>query len=178
LLKNLKDLSALLISFAKTGAVAYGGGPSMVPVLKAEVVERRSWIEVDDFMDALAIGNALPGPIVTKLSAAIGYRKAGWCGAFAAMAGIILPSAAALLVLMSFVSLVKDNPIVSSMLKGLRPVVVAMLAYAAWDMAPNALKGKTTIVIGVVALALMILTPIHPALIIVAGALVGMGLKL
>lgn len=174
----LRDLWALLVSFAKIGAVAYGGGPSMVPLLKAEVVERRDWIGTDDFMDALAIGNALPGPIVTKMAAAIGYRKAGWCGAMAALLGIILPSAVVLLILLGFVSLVKDNPLVGSMLKGLRPVVVAMLAYAAWDMAPNALKGHTTIVIAVVALALMIFTPIHPALIIIAGAIVGMALKL
>ena len=70
------------------------------------------------------------------------------------------------------------------MLNGLRPVVVALLAYAAWDMAPNALKGPTTafvaiaVSIAVVALILMIFTSIHPALIIIAGAIVGMGLKL
>lgn len=173
-----KDLLDLLISFAKIGAVAYGGGPSMVPILKAEVVERQKWIKTDDFMDALAIGNALPGPIVTKMAAAIGYRKAGWPGAVSALIGIILPSALALVVLMGFVSLVKDNPMVKSMLKGLRPVVVAMLAYAAWDMAPTALKDYPTIAIAMIALALMILTPIHPALIIVAGAAVGVLLKL
>ena len=173
-----KNLRALLISFAKIGAVAYGGGPSIVPVLKAEVVERRNWISTDDFMDALAIGNTLPWPIVTKLAAAIGYRGAGWCGATVALLGLILPSAVVLLVLLGFVSMVKDNPIVGSMLKGLRPVVVAMLAYAAWDMAPNALKGYKTVVIAIAALSLMIFTPIHPALIIVAGAIVGTALKL
>ena len=173
-----KDLLAIFISFAKIGAVAYGGGPSMVPILKAEVVERQKWIKTDDFMDALAIGNALPGPIVTKMAAAIGYRKAGWPGAISALIGMILPSALALIALLGFVSLVRDNPMVKSMLKGLRPVVVAMLAYAAWDMAPNALKDYPTIAIAIVALALMILTPIHPALIIVAGAVVGVVLKL
>ena len=174
----LKDLLALFISFAKTGSVAYGGGPSMVPLLKAEVVGRRKWIEVDDFMDALAIGNALPGPIITKMASAIGYRKAGWPGAVVALAGIIMPSAIALLILMGFVSLVKDNPLVTSMLRGLRPVVVAMLAYAAWDMAPNALKNPTTWGICIVSLALMVFSPIHPALIIVAGAAAGIVLKL
>ena len=150
----------------------------MVPVMKAEVIERQKWIGTEDFMDSLAIANALPGPLVTKLSAAVGYYKRGWCGAVTAMAGIVLPSAVALLVLMGFVALVKDNPVVTSMLRGLRPVVVAMLAYAAWDMAPNALKGYKTVAIGVVALAMMIFTPVHPALIVVAGALVGMALKL
>jgi len=152
----------------------------MVPVLKAEVVERRGWIGTEDFMDALAIGNALPGPIITKIAAAVGYHKAGWLGAIAALSGVILPSAAVLLGLLGFVSLVKDNPMVTSMLKGLRPVVVAMLAYAAWDMAPNAMnmKEKPTIVIAVAALALMVFTPIHPALIIVAGAIAGIVMKL
>lgn len=176
----LKDLLNILLSFSKIGAVAYGGGPSMVPILKAEVVERRKWINTDDFMDALALGNALPGPIVTKMAAAVGYQKAGWGGAIAALIGIILPSALALIVLMGFVSLVKGNPTVASMLKGLRPVVVAMLAYAAWDMAPNAFKDKrtATVMIGGAALALMLFSPIHPALIIVAGALVGIALGL
>ena len=150
----------------------------MVPIIKAEVVERRGWISTDDFMDALAIGNALPGPIVTKMAAAIGYHKAGWRGAVAALLGVVLPSAAALLVLLGFVSLVKDNPAVGSMLIGLRPVVLAMLFYAAWDMAPNALKEYRTIAIAIIALALMILTSIHPALIVVAGAIVGMAMKL
>jgi chromate transporter len=150
----------------------------MVPVMKAEVIERRKWIGTEDFMDSLAIANALPGPLVTKLSAAVGYHRAGWCGALAAAAGIVLPSAVALLVLMGFVASVKDSPMTASVLRGLRPVVVAMLAYAAWDMAPNALKDRRTVAIGVAALALMIFSPVHPALIVVAGALVGLGLKL
>lgn len=174
----MRVLLDLFLAFGKTGCVAYGGGPSMIPLMKAEVVERRKWMSVEDFMDAVAIGNALPGPIVTKLAAGIGYDVAGWPGLIVAVLGIVLPSALALLVLLGFVGMFKDNPKVASMLKGLRPVVVAMLAYAAYDMGPAALKNAITWVIGVVALALMIFTPIHPALIIVAGAIVGVLLKL
>ncbi len=174
----LKDLSALLVSFLKIGCVAYGGGPSMIPLLKAEGVERKGWGGTDDFIDALALGNALPGPIITKMSAAIGYEKAGWAGAWTAMLGIALPSALALIVLLGFVALVKDNPVVTSMLRGLRPVVVAMLAYASWDMAPSALKSRITWAIGIIAFLLMIFTPLHPALIIVLGAVTGVLLKL
>ena len=174
----MKNLLHLLISFAKIGAVAYGGGPSMLPVIKAEVVERRGWLGTDDFIDVVAIGNALPGPLVTKLAAAIGYRNEGWAGATAALLGLIFPSTVALFFLLGFVSLVKDNPMVGSMLKGLRPVVVAMLAYASWDMAPSAMKGLWTVVIAITALSLMVFTSIHPALIIVAGGIVGVALKL
>lgn len=173
-----KDMVPIFVSFAKIGAVAYGGGPSMIPVLKAEVVERRKWIGTEDFMDALALGNALPGPTVTKMAAAVGYKKGGWLGAIVAILGILLPSAVVLLALMGFVSLVKGNATVENMLRGLRPVVVAMLAYAAWDMAPHALKNVSTWTIGLVAMALMVFTPIHPALIIVMGATIGVALKL
>ncbi len=173
-----KDMVPIFVSFAKIGAVAYGGGPSMIPVLKAEVVERRKWIGTEDFMDALAIGNALPGPTVTKMAAAVGYKKGGWLGAIVAILGILLPSAVVLLDLMGFVSLVKGNATVESMLRGLRPVVVAMLAYAAWDMVPHALKNISTWTIGLVAMTLMVFTPIHPALIIVMGATIGVALKL
>lgn len=174
----LKDLLIIFLSFAKIGAVAYGGGPSMVPILKAEVIERRKWISTEDFMDILAIGNALPGPIITKMAVSIGYHKRGVPGSIAALLGIILPSAIMLLILMRFVYFVKDNPLITSALKGLRPVVVAMLAYATWDMAPNAIKGVQTVAICIIALVLMIFSPMHPALIIIIGAAVGMGLKL
>lgn len=174
----LKDLLIIFFSFAKIGAVAYGGGPSMVPILKAEVIERRKWIDTEDFMDVLAIGNALPGPIITKMAASIGYYKRGIPGAVVALAGIILPSAIMLLILMRFVYLVKDNHLITSALRGLRPVVVAMLAYAAWDMVPNAIKGTQTIIICIIALLLMIFSPIHSAFIIIIGAIVGIGLKL
>lgn len=174
----MRILWELLVSFCKIGCVAYGGGPSMVPLLKSEVVERRKWLTLEEFMDALAIGNALPGPIATKLASAIGYHTAGWTGLVIAVAAIILPGAAALLILLSFVAMVKDNPAVTSMLRGLRPVVVALLAYAAYDMAPAALKDYITWGIGIIALGLMIFTPIHPAVIVVLGAVAGVLLKL
>ena len=174
----MQNFAAIFISFCKTGSVAYGGGPSMIPLLKAEVVERKKWMELEDFMDALAIANALPGPVITKMSAVVGYYKGGWCGALAAVLGIALPSALLMLLLLSAVMLVKDNPLIVSMLKGLRPVVVAMRAYASYDMAPSALKEKKTWCIFIAALALMVFTPLHPALIVILGAAVGIALKL
>ncbi|MDR1873586.1 MAG: chromate transporter [Synergistaceae bacterium] len=174
----MSSLIALFWSFLKIGCVGYGGGPSMIPLIKEEVVNLQQWINVADFMDALAIGNALPGPIATKMSVVIGYHVAGIPGAVVSTVGIVLPSVVALVLLLKFVAYVKDNPRVRSMLKGLRPVVVAMLAYAAWDLSHGSLTNVATWIIGGVTLALMIFTKIHPALFIVAGALAGALLKL
>lgn len=150
----------------------------MVPLIKNEVVNIREWMTLIDFMDVLAIGNALPGPIATKLSTVIGYKVAGPLGAFAATLSIILPGAAALLLLLHSINRVKDNPKIKSMLCGLRPVVVALLAYAAYDVSFGSLGGLWTWIIAAAAFLLMISTKIHPALLVVAGALAGVALGL
>jgi chromate transporter len=150
----------------------------MVPLIKEEVVNIRQWMSATDFMDVLAIGNALPGPIATKMSAVIGCEVAGIPGAVTATLGIVLPSLIVLILLLKFVAFIKDNPRVKSMLKGLRPVVVAMLVYAAWDFSFGALTDAVTWIIGGITLALMIFTKIHPALFVIAGAVAGALLRL
>lgn len=174
----LGKLFALFLATSKVGMAAYGGGPSMIPLLKVEVVEKYKWMNIEDFTDALAVGNALPGPIATKMTAVVGYKVAGALGAFVSVLGMILPSIVLVLALLGAVSAVKSQPKVVSMLRGLRPVVVAMLAYAAWDMVPSSMIGAMTWIIGGIALALMIFTKIHPALLIVAGAGAGIVLRL
>lgn len=176
--KSVKLFADFFIAFAKIGSVAYGGGPSMVPIVKAEVVDRRHWVETEPFIDVLALGNTLPGPIVTKMAAAVGCMRGGLLGAVVSVVAIILPGSLALMALMGFVNVMKGNPMLESMLTGIRPVVVSMLAYAAWDMAPNAIKGKMTAAIFAAALLLMIFSPIHPAFIIIAGAVSGALIRL
>ncbi len=174
----MNALLALFWSFMKIGCVGYGGGPSMVPLIKEEVVNIQHWMSALDFTDVLAIGNALPGPIATKMSVAVGWQVGGAPGAIAATLGVVMPSVIVLILLLRFVSYIKDNPKVKSMLKGLRPVVVAMLAFAAYDLSFGSLTNATTWIIGAVTLALMIFTKIHPALFVIAGALAGALLKL
>ena len=83
----MEAVLALFWSFLKIGTVGYGGGPSMIPLILEEVVNLRQWMNVESFMDILAIGNALPGPIATKMSVVIGYDVAGPLGAVAALMG-------------------------------------------------------------------------------------------
>jgi chromate transporter len=163
---------------AKLGCATYGGGPSVIPLLQAEVVDVRRWMRMEDFLDALAVGNALPGPIATKLAAVVGNKIAGLPGASVAVVGMVLPSMILVLLLLRLVGMVKDNPRITSMLKGLRPVVVAMLAYAAYSMTPSSMEGAFTWGIGLVALLIMVFTKINPVWIIAAGAATGVIFKL
>lgn len=150
----------------------------MVPLIKEEVVNLQHWMDMTDFVDVIAVASALPGPIATKLSSVVGYQVAGIVGAIAATLAIIIPSAVALLLLLRFVAQVKDNPRIKSMLKGLRPVVVAMLAYAAYDMSFSSLTSLTAWIIAAFTLALMIFTKIHPAIFVIVGAMAGIVLGL
>jgi chromate transporter len=91
----------LFLVFARAGLLAWGGGPSMIPLIRAEVVGH-GWLTDAEFVEALAMGNALPGPIATKMSGYVGYKIAGWPGAVAATSGMAFPTVVLMLALASF----------------------------------------------------------------------------
>ena len=70
----------LFWAFFRVGIFGFGGGPAMIPLVRAEVVTRHHWLTDEEFADVLAIGNTLPGPIATKMPGYIGYRVGGVTG--------------------------------------------------------------------------------------------------
>ena len=170
----LQLLWEIFLSSAKVGIFGYGGGPSVIPLIKKETVELHHWMSADEFTDTLAFGNALPGPIATKMSAYIGYKLAGIVGAIVGVLGMVAPSMIMMLALAVAFFAIKDNPRAQGALKAVRPVIVALLAFTAYDLFPKAGATWDYIVIGAIALGLMIFTDIHPALIIAAAAALGM----
>lgn len=162
----------ILWSFLKIGAVGYGGGPSMIPLFQAEVVDRHGWMTEAQFLDALAAGNALPGPIATKMAVYIGYQVGGASGAIAGFVGVLLPSTVLMLALAAFLLRYSEHPRVEGALKAVRPVVVGMLAYVAIDMAPASIDGWLAAGLGLAAIGLLFLK-VHPAWVIVGAAVLG-----
>lgn len=162
-------------SAASVGIFGYGGGPSVIPLIKKETVDVHQWMTAEEFTDSLAFGNALPGPIATKMSAYIGYKVAGVPGAISGVLGMVLPSMIMILVLAAVFTLVKDNPKTQAALKAVRPVIVALLAFTTYEVYTG-IKGWSwdTVLIGAVALGLMLFTAVHPALIIAGAVVVGL----
>ena len=119
----------LLLSFGRVGTLAWGGGAAQVPLMKAEVVERHAWMSETEFLDALATGYALPGPIAGKMAVYVGYQEAGLLGAAACLTGIILPSALMIGVVVALLSNFKEHPRVVGMLAALRPAVLGLLVW-------------------------------------------------
>jgi chromate transporter len=169
-------LLRIFIAFAKVGIFGYGGGPSMIPVMQREVVDEQHWLNEEDFIDALAMGNALPGPIATKMAAYIGYKQAGIVGAFTGVGGTVLPSMIAMLILGLFFLQLKDLPQSQAALKAVRPAVVALLVWTVWDIAPSGIKGWDSVVIAVAAFVAITFANVHPALVILLTAVLGIAI--
>lgn len=126
----------LLVAFTRANLLGYGGGPAVIPLVKAEVVGTYHWMTDSEFGDALAIGNTLPGPIATKMAAYIGYRVGGVPGALASLIGTVVPTAIIMIILAGFLWRHKDSPVVKGMIKGAKPVVFVMFILLAIDFLP------------------------------------------
>ena len=164
----------LFLTFAKIGILGYGGGPAMIPLIQEEVVDGRGWMTEEAFLDTLAMGYTLPGPIATKMTMFVGYKVAGWGGAFVALFSMLWPSLTLMMVLgISFLRF-KDMPYAQAMLTAVRPVVVALLAYTTYGAFPKAIKNWHTGLIAVASFAFVTFLNVHPAWIILAAALLGL----
>lgn len=120
--------------FSKIGAFTLGGGYAMIPIIQREVVEKKKWIGLQDFMDVLAIAQSAPGVMAVNISIFLGYKLRGNKGSVVATLGSCLPSFVIILLIAMFFAGFRDNPIVVKIFKGIRPVVVALIAVPVVDM--------------------------------------------
>jgi len=163
----------LFIAFFRVGIFGYGGGPSLIPLVQEEAVNRYHWLTNEEFTDSLALGNALPGPIATKMTTYIGYKVAGFPGAVIATIALVMPTAMAMFLLYEVYRKYKNAPQMVGMLKAVRPVVVVLLAQVAFDMAKTSFPGLVTVVIAGLAVVLIGYFNVHPAVVIVAASIYG-----
>jgi chromate transporter len=129
----------LFWGFVKVGVLGYGGGPGSLSLIQAVAVDGYHWVDVNQFGELLAVGNALPGPIATKMAAAIGWRVAGGWGAAAAVVGVVLPSLVLMLGLYQLLLVWRNNPYVAGLIRGVRPIVLVLLVGLVLDFLPGAL---------------------------------------
>ena len=170
----MKEAIFLFYAFTKVGILGFGGGHSMVPLIQVEVVDNYKWLTIEEFTEALAMANSLPGPITTKMSVFTGYKVAGMTGAAVSVVGLVLPSMVLMLILASLYLKYKDLPAVKGALKALRPVVVALLALVVYNIFPTSINSWHTVMIGVLAFIAIAFLKVHPAVIIGAAALFGL----
>jgi chromate transporter len=142
----------LLLStiFLRMGAVTFGGGFVMIPLIEAEVVDAHHWLTHQEFVDAAALGQITPGPVLI-MATFIGYRVAGTLGAIVATASIFLPSFLMTVVAGSSLARFHTNKIVQSFLKGVTPAVVGLLVAAGISIGRSGIHTWTGLLIAIAA---------------------------
>ena len=115
----------IFIVFTKVALFSWGGGPASLALMQREVVAE-GWSTPDDFANAIALSNAMPGPTAPQASAYVGYKLAGIWGAIIATAGTVLPTTILMLLMITMFFSVKDSPAMAAMLKAVRPLVVGL----------------------------------------------------
>jgi len=163
----------LLLSFTRVGTLAWGGGAAQVPLMKAEVVERHAWMTETEFLDALAAGYALPGPIASKMAVYVGFQEAGVLGAAAGLVGIILPSALMIVGVLLLLDNFKEHPRVVGMLAALRPAVLGLLIWMVLDLLPSSVDSWHTWLIALGSAGALYFLHLHPGWLILGAGLIG-----
>ncbi|GAA5415683.1 hypothetical protein Pryu01_00714 [Paraliobacillus ryukyuensis] len=161
----------LFLAFLRVGMLGYGGGPSSIPLVQKEVVEKYRWMDQEEFGNILALANALPGPIATKMAGYIGYRVAGIMGMLNAVLASIVPTICLMIVLLTFLATASDQAWVSGMTKAVVPVVGVMLAVLTYNFLKRAYSGlgwRWMILLTAFSLVLTQFFGVHPAIIIAA----------
>lgn len=171
---------SLFLAFFIPGILGYGGGPASIPLVENEVVDRYGWLSVNEFSEVLALGNALPGPIATKMAGYIGYEVGGIFGAVVAVFATVAPSLILMVTLLGLLMKFKESPKVKRLTVLVRPVIAVLLGVMTYDFFFSSYEGVgiwQTIGIGVISFVLMERLKVHPAYVI-AGSLVYGGIFL
>lgn len=168
----------LFLSFLRIGAFTFGGGWAMISLIEREVVDNKKWIAREEFLDLLAVAQSLPGVLAVNIAVAVGDRLHGMKGSIAAALGTIMPCFLIILTIAMFLTpdLIQNNHVVSSVFRGIRPAVVALILAPVITSARSMKIGWKTIWIPVV-VALLIWSKLpwvsNPILYILIGGVVG-----
>lgn len=156
---NSPSLVKLFLTFVKLGLFSFGGGATMLTLIKDEVVDKNNWISEDELMEMTAISESTPGPIAINLATYLGYKKRGWLGSVMATLGVVVPTFLIMFVISMFLSRFMEIKAVQYAFMGIKCGVVFLILRTAIKLIQG-LKGDK-IAIGifvVVAIAMTVIT--------------------
>ncbi|MCM3667647.1 chromate transporter [Mesobacillus maritimus] len=163
----------IFLAFFIPGIIGYGGGPASIPLVENEVVDRYGWLTVSEFSEVLAMGNALPGPIATKMAGFIGFQQGGILGAVIGVFATVAPSLLLMVVLLGVLYRHKESPKVKRMTNYVRPTIAVLLGVMTLNFFITSYEGVgigQTVLLVMGSYVLLEKVKVHPAFVIV-GAL-------
>ena len=161
------------LTFFKIGLFTIGGGYVMIPLIEAEIIEKKKWVGKEEFLDLMAVAQSCPGVFAINIAIFIGYRLRRVKGAVVSCIGTALPSFIIILLIALFFHQFKENEIVAAAFRGIRPAVVALIAVPTYNLAKKAKLTWKTAWVPIVSALLIWLLGVSPILIIVAAGTLG-----
>jgi len=170
-------LVEVALLFLRLGFTAFGGPAAHIALMEEAVVRRRGWVTREEFLDLLGATNLIPGPNSTEMAIHLGHRRAGWPGLVVAGAAFIAPAMAIVLVFAWVYVRYGSLPAVAHLLVGVKPVIIAVVAQALWNLGRAAVKSAWLGVITVAALAASA-AGVHELVVLFGAGLVAAAVKL
>ena len=173
----------LLWSFFQIGLFSIGGGYAAMPLIQHQAIDIHNWLTMQSFADIMTISQMTPGPIAINCATFVGIQVAGIPGALVATFGCVLPSSIIVTLLAFIYYRFKGIDAVQSVLKGLRPAVVAMIATAGLSLMAMAFCGSDTftsdvnietVILFIVALLVLRIWKLNPILVMVGSGVIGL----
>ena len=175
---DFKLLGQLYWAFLRIGGLTFGGGLTMLPMLKYELVEKKDWITEDELLDCYAIGQCTPGIIAVNTATYVGYKKAGIMGGIFSTLGMVTPSLVIITLVAGCLEQFMDNIWLQHALMGVRGIVCALMLNTVLNLAKKSLTGLFSYVICIVVFLVALFTGIPTILIVFVTALLGIFLEM
>ena len=166
-------LVQLFVSFLKVGLFSFGGGYAMLPLIEHETVDLHHWIDKASFVQIVSIAQITPGPIAINSATFVGYRVDGVVGSAVATVAVVLAPMMIVLLIARIADRFSESMAIQGALSGLKPALLALVAFSAVSIAQSALASLPAILIAAAAFAVLLLTRIHPLVVLAAAAAIG-----
>lgn len=162
---------SIFLAFFIPNIIGYGGGPAIIPLIEDQVVGNYHWMTTTQFSEVLALGNALPSPIATKMAGYIGYQVGGVLGAAIALFATIAPTLIIMLVALRLLYEFRDSPKVKAMSQWVLPVVTTLMAILTFKLLEHGVSEFPYHYVALFVFAAVALEKLkwHPTFVIIIG---------
>lgn len=170
---NKRRIIEIFILFFKIGAFTIGGGYAMLSLIEDEIVNKKKWLNHEEFLDGMAIAQSTPGVLAVNISLITGYKISGFLGMFAGMLGAVLPSFFIVLFLSQILLAYGHDIVVIAIFNGIKPAITALILISVYRIGKSAKINRYNFILPVIVAILIKYFGVSPILIIIATMLLG-----
>lgn len=167
-------LLQIFFTFLKIGMFSFGGGYAMLPMIEREIVTNHQWISYSDFIDIIGISQMTPGPIAINSATFVGFKVGGILGSIVATLGVVTFSFIIVSIATHYIIKFKDSIILKSILAGMKPALIGLIICAFLSLAKGSFVNFKSILIGLIIAVISFKSKIHPIIVIIIAALMGL----